>query len=112
MDDQVNHIELDPRTSANELSVGVWWKDSLPGGMEGMGGGSYSLYEGSTIMVPKGRSGQEGAEEALGRRVVSLDRIGYAGLDLDGLRRGRWRRLEPHEVNTLRRSVKLKPVVF
>ena len=34
------------------------------------------------------------------------------GLDLDGLRRGRWRRLEPHEVNTLRRSVKLKPVVF
>ena len=50
--------------------------------------------------------------EALGRRVVSLDRVGYAGLDLDGLRRGRWRRLEPHEVNTLRRSVKLKPVVF
>lgn len=50
--------------------------------------------------------------EALGRRVVALDRIGYAGLDLDGLRRGRWRRLEPHEVNTLRRSVKLKPVVF
>lgn len=50
--------------------------------------------------------------EALGRRVVALDRVGYAGLDLDGLRRGRWRRLEPHEVNTLRRSVKLKPVVF
>ena len=50
--------------------------------------------------------------EALDRRVVALDRIGYAGLDLDGLRRGRWRRLEPHEVNTLRRSVKLKPIVF
>ena len=50
--------------------------------------------------------------EALGRTVVALDRVGYAGLDLDGLRRGRWRRLEPHEVNTLRRSVKLKPVVF
>jgi len=50
--------------------------------------------------------------EALGRRVVALERVGYAGLTLDGLRRGRWRRLEPHEVNTLRRSVKLKPVVF
>ncbi len=50
--------------------------------------------------------------EALGRRVEALDRVGYAGLDLSGLRRGRWRRLEPHEVNALRRSVKLKPVVF
>lgn len=50
--------------------------------------------------------------EALGRRVEALDRVGYSGLDLDGLRRGRWRRLEPHEVNRLRRSVKLKPVVF
>ncbi len=50
--------------------------------------------------------------EAIGRRVVSLDRVGYAGLDLTDLRRGRWRRLQPHEVNALRRSVKLKPVVF
>ena len=50
--------------------------------------------------------------EALGRRVEALDRVGYAGLELGGLRRGRWRRLEPHEVNRLRRSVKLKPVVF
>lgn len=50
--------------------------------------------------------------EALGRRVVALDRVAYAGLTLDGLRVGRWRRLEPHEINTLRRSVKLKPIVF
>ena len=50
--------------------------------------------------------------EALDRRVVALDRVGYAGLDLDNLRRGRWRRLEPHEVNALRRSVKLKQIVF
>ncbi len=50
--------------------------------------------------------------EALDRRVVALDRIGYAGLDLEGLRRGRWRRLESHEVNALRRSVKLKSIVF
>ncbi|WP_412063173.1 pseudouridine synthase [Rubrivirga sp. IMCC45206] len=50
--------------------------------------------------------------EALDRRVVTLERVGYAGLDLTDLRRGRWRRLEPHEVNALRRSVKLKPIVF
>ena len=50
--------------------------------------------------------------EALGHEVKTLDRIGYAGLDLQNLRRGRWRRLEPHEVNALRRSVKLKPIVF
>ncbi|WP_412067638.1 pseudouridine synthase [Rubrivirga sp. IMCC43871] len=50
--------------------------------------------------------------EALDRRVVTLERVGYAGLDLTNLRRGRWRRLEPHEVNSLRRAVKLKPIVF
>jgi|GEM_PF-636456 len=49
--------------------------------------------------------------EALGHRVASLDRVGYAGLDLAGLKRGRWRHLEPHEVNALRRSVKLKPIL-
>ena len=50
--------------------------------------------------------------EAIGHSVAALDRIGYAGLNLDGLRRGRWRHLRPHEVNTLRRSVKLKSIVF
>ena len=50
--------------------------------------------------------------EAIGHSVTALDRIGYAGLDLDGLRRGRWRHLQPHEVNALRRSVKLKSIVF
>ncbi|MGB3543122.1 pseudouridine synthase [Rubrivirga sp.] len=49
---------------------------------------------------------------ALGRRVVSLERVAYAGLTLDGLKRGRWRRLEEHEVNTLRRSVKLKHILY
>lgn len=47
--------------------------------------------------------------EALGYTVEALQRIRYAGLDLKGLRPGRWRRLLPHEVASLRRSVKLKP---
>ena len=50
--------------------------------------------------------------EALGHEVTSLERTHYAGLDLQGLRRGRWRRLHPHEVNALRRKVKLKPIVY
>jgi 23S rRNA pseudouridine2605 synthase len=49
--------------------------------------------------------------EAIGHRVDALDRVRYAGLTLDKLRRGRWRRLERHEVNALRRSVKMKAVV-
>ena len=50
--------------------------------------------------------------EALGHEVRALDRTHYAGLDLNSLRRGRWRRLKPHEINALRRKVKLKPIVF
>jgi len=49
---------------------------------------------------------------ALGHEVVALDRVRYAGLTLEGLRRGKWRRLQYHEVNALRRQVKLKPIVF
>ncbi len=50
--------------------------------------------------------------EALGTTVEALERIAYAGLGLDGLRRGKWRRLTPAEVNTLRRKVKLKAIVY
>lgn len=64
-----------------------------------------SLHEGRNRQVRR-------MIEALGHEVDALERIGYAGLDLTGLRRGRWRRLEPHEVNMLRRSVKLKSIVF
>ena len=50
--------------------------------------------------------------EAIGHRVDALERIAYAGLGLEGLRRGKWRRLHAHEVNTLRRKVKLKAIVY
>lgn len=46
--------------------------------------------------------------EALGHEVEHLERVNYAGLTAAGLRRGKWRRLEPHEVQRLRRKVKLK----
>ncbi|MDX1439665.1 MAG: pseudouridine synthase [Rubricoccaceae bacterium] len=50
--------------------------------------------------------------EVLGLSVVHLERTRYAGLTLKNVRSGKWRRLRPSEINTLRRSVKLKPIVF
>lgn len=65
------------------------------------------------LQIHEGRNRQvRRMMEALGHEVTALERIRYAGLTLDGVKRGRWRRLTPHEVNTLRRSVKLKPIVF
>ncbi len=64
-----------------------------------------SLHEGRNRQIRR-------MMEALGYRVVKLQRVHYAGLTADGLGRGESRRLRPHEVNSLRRSVKLKPVVF
>lgn len=46
--------------------------------------------------------------ETLGHEVVALERVRYAGLTSDGIRRGRWRHLFPHEVRRLRNMVKLK----
>lgn len=50
--------------------------------------------------------------EALGHTVRALERTHYAGLNLNNLRRGKWRKLNPHEINALRRKVKLKSIVF
>ncbi len=46
--------------------------------------------------------------ERLGHYVEQLERVNYAGLTAAGVRRGKWRRLQPHEVQRLRRQVKLK----
>ncbi|MCK4851479.1 MAG: rRNA pseudouridine synthase [Candidatus Omnitrophica bacterium] len=39
---------------------------------------------------------------AVGRRVIAIDRVKYAGLTLDGLKRGRFRQLSEEEVAKLR----------
>jgi 23S rRNA pseudouridine2605 synthase len=64
-----------------------------------------SIHEGRNRLVRR-------MFEALGHEITQLERVRYAGLSLEGLRRGKWRRLEPHEVNALRRMVKLKPIIF
>jgi len=45
--------------------------------------------------------------EVMGHEVEHLERVNYAGLTSDGVRRGKWRRLQPHEVKKLKRLVKL-----
>jgi 23S rRNA pseudouridine2605 synthase len=40
--------------------------------------------------------------EAVGHPVRALHRSAYAGLTLEGLEPGRWRELEPSEVDALR----------
>ena len=46
--------------------------------------------------------------EALGHQIVSLERVTYANLTTNGVRRGKWRRLAPHEIRRLRKLVHLK----
>jgi 23S rRNA pseudouridine2605 synthase len=46
---------------------------------------------------------------AVGHPVVRLHRSGYAGLTLEGLEPGAWRRLEPREVDGLRASARGTP---
>lgn len=45
--------------------------------------------------------------EAIGHEVVDLERVRYADLTFEGVRRGKWRRLSPVEVKRLRRLVRL-----
>lgn len=46
--------------------------------------------------------------EAIGHKISHLERVKYAGLGTDGIRRGRWRRLHSAEIRRLKRLVKLK----
>jgi 23S rRNA pseudouridine2605 synthase len=75
----------------------------------------YSADHPSTILltIHEGRNRQiRRMAEALGHEVVKLKRNIYAGLNLKGLRSGRWRNLRQKEVNVLRKLVKLEPLDF
>ncbi len=61
------------------------------------------------IEIHEGRNRQiRRMVEALGHEVLSLERVAYAKLGTDGVRRSKWRRLSPHEIRRLRRLVHLK----
>lgn len=60
------------------------------------------------VQIHEGRNRQvRRMFESVGHEVVKLDRIRYAGLTLEKLKRGRWRRLTPNEVQRLRKLVRL-----
>ncbi len=62
-----------------------------------------SLHEGRNRMVRR-------MMETIGAEVLSLDRVGYGPLQKKGLRVGRWRNLRKHEINELRKMVRLLPL--
>ncbi len=62
-----------------------------------------SLHEGRNRMVRR-------MLQAIGAEVVKLDRVIYGSLNKEGLRIGRWRNLRKHEINDLRKMVRLVPL--
>lgn len=99
--DTVKPHELDALKAGVELEDGLATPDqvgyiALPDYHEiGM-----MLHEGRNRIVRR-------MMEALGHEVVELERVRYADLTAEGVRRGKWRRLTPVEVKRLRRLVKL-----
>lgn len=60
------------------------------------------------VMLHEGRNRQvRRMIEHLGHEVTHLERLNYAGLTTKGVRRGKWRKLFPHEIRKLRSLVKL-----
>lgn len=61
------------------------------------------------ISIHEGRNRQvRRMLESLGHSVRRLDRVVYAGLTLEGIRRGKWRKLRRDEISRLYRRVRLK----
>lgn len=60
------------------------------------------------ISIHEGRNRQvRRMFEALGHEIAALERVNYAGLTVEGVRPGKWRRLQEHEIRQLHRQVKL-----
>ncbi len=60
------------------------------------------------ILIHEGRNRQiRRMFEKIGSRVDKLERVNYAGLTTNGVRRGKWRRLTDREISKLYRTVKL-----
>lgn len=60
------------------------------------------------ISIHEGRNRQiRRMFETIGHEVDKLERVRYAGLTTNGVRRGKWRRLTEREISRLYRSVKL-----
>src|SRR5437588_545564 len=96
----VAEVEGDPDEDAlRRLRDGVELDDgpTAPARAAGLGPGRVELvlHEGRKHQVKRMLA-------AVGHPVTRLHRSAYAGLTLEGLEPGRWRELEPHEVERLR----------
>jgi len=97
-------VEGDPDEAAlKRLRDGVELEDgpTAPARVRRLGPGRVELvlHEGRKHQVKRMLA-------AVGHPVVRLQRSGYAGLTVDGLEPGAWRRLEPVEVERLRDAAK------
>jgi len=97
-------VEGDPDEAAlKRLRDGVELEDgpTAPARVRRLGPGRVELvlHEGRKHQVKRMLA-------AVGHPVVRLQRSGYAGLTVDGLEPGAWRRLEPVEVERLREAAK------
>ncbi|MCW3491467.1 pseudouridine synthase [Dethiobacter alkaliphilus] len=62
-----------------------------------------------SLIIKEGRNRQvRRMLEAVGHPVVSLKRVRFGSLTLSGLQEGRWRRLEPREIEQLKRAAGAK----
>jgi 23S rRNA pseudouridine2605 synthase len=64
-----------------------------------------SVFEGRNRLIRR-------MVEHFGTEVTKLKRIEYAGLNLKGVKMGRWRYLRQKEVNNIRELVKLETLDF
>lgn len=90
--------------SGVRLDDGTWAKLELHRSTDLPQGGSLveiSLREGRKREIRR-------MFKALGYRVLSLQRIGFNGLKLGGLKEGKWRWLTPEEIRRLKREVGLR----
>lgn len=101
LEQEVTDEQLEALASGIELEDGPAKADRvarLPGGSRRVVG--LSIHEGRNRQVRR-------MFESLGHRVRQLERVQYAGLTTDGVRKGKWRRLSRDEVAALYRKVKL-----
>ena len=83
-------VKLEDGIAQADMAAPVDQKDLCQLGLE--------LHEGRNRQVRR-------MLEAIGHQVLALERVSYADLTAQGVRRGKWRRLRPHEVTRLRRLV-------
>jgi pseudouridine synthase len=94
---------------ASKLSAGIRLSDGktkpaeivyVPGGKNKVIG--VVLHEGKNRQIHR-------MFEAIGYKVERLDRVAYAGITYDGLKRSAWRHLTKHEVRTLKTIAGMEP---